>query len=185
MGPHTMIQLLKDRAEAVQTIFRELPGLDDAFQYAITVTRRQQGHNIAAPRLAAEDQRRFAGMCRENGLTLLTTGLRSHVEAIDTGFTMADWAIAETATVVLDSSPEDVRIATTLSEIHVAVVPRCRIRRQATDLITEFRAAFATPPGYLAFISGASRTADIERILTIGVHGPRELHLVIVTEEPA
>jgi len=38
-------------------------------------------------------------------------------------------------------------------------------------------------PRYLSFISGASRTADIERVLTIGVHGPRELHLLILDEE--
>jgi L-lactate dehydrogenase complex protein LldG len=85
----------------------------------------------------------------------------------------------------LDSSLEDVRIATTLSETHVAVVPRSRIRSQATELAAELHAALDAPPGYLAFISGASRTADIERVLTIGVHGPQEFHLVIVEEDPA
>lgn len=180
-----MIPLLKEKAEAVQTIFRELPGLEDAFRYAIEVTRQQQGQTIAAPGLAAGFQEHFATLCREQGLTLLTTDLRSHMSQLHTGFTLADWAIAETATVVLDSSLEDVRIATTLSETHVAVVPRSRIRSQATELAAELHAALDAPPGYLAFISGASRTADIERVLTIGVHGPQEFHLVIVEEDPA
>jgi L-lactate dehydrogenase complex protein LldG len=180
-----MMPLLKEKAEAVQTIFREMPGLEDAFRYAMEITRQQQGRSIAAPRLSAELRERFAALCREQELTLLTSDLRSHMSQIHTGFTLADWAIAETATVVLDSSPEDVRIATTLSETHVAVVPRSRVRAQATDLTAELRAAFGAAPGYLAFISGASRTADIERILTIGVHGPQEFHLVIVEEDPA
>ena len=180
-----MMQLLKEKAEAVQTIFRELPGLEDALRYAVEVTRQQQGRTIAAPGLAPEIEQHFAALCREQGLTLLTSDLRSHAGQIHTGFTLADWAIAETATVVLNSSLEDVRIATTLSETHVAVVPRSRVRTQAAELTSELRAAFDTPPGYLAFISGASRTADIERVLTIGVHGPQEFHLVIVEEGPA
>ena len=177
-----MMQLLKEKAEAVQTIFRELPGLEDALRYAVEVTRQQQGRTIAAPGLAPGIEQHFAALCREQGLTLLTTDLRSHAGQIHTGFTLADWAIAETATVVLNSSLEDVRIATTLSETHVAVVPRSRVRTQAAELTSELRAAFDTPPGYLAFISGASRTADIERVLTIGVHGPGKLYIVVLDD---
>ncbi len=179
-----MIPLLKEKAEAVQTVVRELPTLEDAFRYTVVLTCQQHGQTIAAPGLAPQLAERFAALCREHGLTLLTADLRNHAEAIHTGFTVADWAIAETATVVMDSSPEDVRIATMLSETHVAAVPRSIIRTEAVELAVAMRSTLSAPPSYLSFISGASRTADIERVLTIGVHGPKEFHLVILEEDP-
>ena len=56
------------------------------------------------------------------------TNLREQADAIHTGFTLADWGIADTGTLVLDSSSEDVRLATMLCETHVAVLPRSRLR---------------------------------------------------------
>jgi L-lactate dehydrogenase complex protein LldG len=185
MDPLPLAQILKDNAEAVQTIVLTVEILDDAFQHAVTITREQQGSSIAAPQLGTEPRRRFERLCREHGITLLSGDLRSHAGSIHTGFTVGDWALADTATLVLDSTSEDVRIATMLTEVHVAVVPRPRIRATAFDLMEELGYSMASPPTYLAFISGASRTADIERVLTIGVHGPQELHLLILEEPPS
>ena len=80
----------------------------------------------------------------------------------------------------MDSTSEDFRIATMLCETHVAVLPKSRIVPDVMSLEDELASALKTAPKYLAFISGASRTADIERVLTIGVHGPQELHLLIL-----
>ena len=70
-----------------------------------------------------------------------------------------------------------------LSETHIAVLPLSRLRATATDLEPEInRCLMQSPPNYLAFITGASRTADIERVLTLGVHGPLELHLLLLKD---
>lgn len=186
MEKHEQVQLFKARAEAVQTLVADIAELWQAFRYAVEVTQKQGGSTIAAPGLGRVDADALAALkalCEESGLTLLTENLRGAIGTLHTGFTIADHAIAETATLVQDSSSEDLRIATMLSEIHVAVLPASRIRPDAMALEAELRDSLLAAPRYLAFISGASRTADIERVLTIGVHGPQELHVLVLPGE--
>jgi L-lactate dehydrogenase complex protein LldG len=180
MGQDDELALLKERAQAVQTITAEVADFRSACLYAVDVTLRQGGQSIAAPGLSGKNLSHLKAACKAGGLRLLTKNLRENMGKIDTGLTIADWGIAETGTLVMDSTSEDFRIATMLCETHVAVLPRSKIVQDAMSLENELTSALKAAPRYLAFISGASRTADIERVLTIGVHGPRELHLVIV-----
>jgi L-lactate dehydrogenase complex protein LldG len=172
--------LLKERAQAVQTITTEVADFRAACLYAVDVTLRQGGSCIAAPGVSGKDLSHLKAACKAGGLRLLTKNLRENIEQISTGLTIADWGIAETATLVMDSTSEDFRIATMLCETHVAVLPRSRIVPDVMSIEDKLVSALKTAPKYLAFISGASRTADIERVLTIGVHGPQELHLLIM-----
>ncbi len=61
------------------------------------------------------------------GLEFLTENLRSRAGDLYTGFTRADYGIAETGSLVLESSSEDLRLSTMLSEVHVAVLPKSKI----------------------------------------------------------
>lgn len=180
-----LIQTMKEKAEAVQSKVFEVGTLHDAFLYAIDITRKQGGSTIAAPGLNEESRSILKELCGEHDLTFLVDNLRVHLSGIHTGLTIADWGIAETATLVQDSSSEDLRIATMLSETHVAILPSSRIKPDAMSLEDELSRLMKSAPRYLAFISGASRTADIERVLTIGVHGPQELHVLILKDGKA
>ena len=103
-------------------------------------------------------------------------------KGIDEAVVEADYGIAETGTVVLDSADEKLRLATCLAEKLTVLVEASRVRERLEDIVDFLEECSEKEHGYLAFISGASRTADIERVLTIGVHGPREMEVIIIED---
>lgn len=94
-------------------------------------------------------------------------------------------AIAETGTVLVRSGPSVANAAYLLGEAHIVVLPAGRIVGGYEQAWALLRAA--APEGALpraaTFITGPSRTADIEKTPQIGVHGPRRLHIVLVDGE--
>jgi len=182
MKSPNLSQLFREKAEAVQVLVREVNDPAEACGYAVDLTHSQGGAAIAAPGWDPGVLSLLKDHCGQANIELLTENLRDHAARLHTGFTRADWGIADTGTMVLDSSSEDLRLATMLSETHIAVLPLSRLRATSADLEEELNRLAQSPPRYLAFITGASRTADIERVLTLGVHGPLELHLLLLKD---
>jgi L-lactate dehydrogenase complex protein LldG len=151
---------------------------DKAEQLCATKTQK----TIAAPALDHETSDKLAALCKDNGFAYVTEGMREYLGGLDIGFTYAQWGIAETGTLVIDSRSEDLRLATMVSEVHVALVPASKIVPDAFALDEAIKEWFADAPNYLAFVTGASRTADIERVLALGVHGPLEMHVLILED---
>lgn len=193
-------------AEKVSAFVTNVRAMDEALAYTVALCERKEACQllisgceaplsapagnlcdqkqqkiIAAPKLADDQTRSLAALCEQHGIGFVREGLRNHLAGIDIGLTIADFGIAETGTLVIDSSSEEVRLATMISEVHVAVLPISRIRNEAFDLESDFRQLMGAPPDYTAFITGASRTADIERVLALGVHGPLELHILLLS----
>src|SRR5256885_15950310 len=100
------------------------------------------------------------------------------------GITGAQWAIAETGTLVLESERERHRLASLVPPVHVAIIQASQIRRTMSEVLELVKKAEVGLSRTVTFITGPSRTSDIELTLAIGVHGPGELH-VIVIDEPA
>ncbi len=139
---------------------------------------------LAAPNLETADLRYLSEACDNAGnIHLLQNGMRDYPDGIDMGMTWADYGIADTGTLVMASHSEEVRLATMLCEVHVALLKVSDIRTSANEMAEELSVLTARTGSYTAFITGASRTADIERVLAIGVHGPLELHIILVEEE--
>ncbi|HET9656802.1 MAG TPA: lactate utilization protein [Kineosporiaceae bacterium] len=93
------------------------------------------------------------------------------------GISQADWGIADTGTLAQDCGAVAQRLVSTLPGTHLALLEADRL---VPDLATYLSVQPPTGADYLGLITGPSRTADIERVLTIGVHGPRRLVVVVV-----
>jgi L-lactate dehydrogenase complex protein LldG len=95
------------------------------------------------------------------------------------GISQMDWALTDTGSLVQDQSAVEQRLVSSLTGIHIALVPSGNILDGKAPLFARI-----TPhtSRYIAFITGPSRTADIERVLTIGVHGPDRLIIIFVDE---
>lgn len=95
------------------------------------------------------------------------------------GISFLAWALADTGTLAQDATPVERRLVSTLVQIHIAFVPTSGL---LPDLSSLLKRVDPKKAAYLALITGPSRTADIERVLTIGVHGPARLIILMADD---
>jgi L-lactate dehydrogenase complex protein LldG len=95
------------------------------------------------------------------------------------GITGAFCAIAETGTLMTVSGAGSPPSVSLLPETHIAVVARERVVRSMEDAWALLRSDSGGMPRAVSFISGPSRTADIEQTVTLGAHGPYRVHIII------
>jgi L-lactate dehydrogenase complex protein LldG len=113
-----------------------------------------------------------------SGITQLDE-LRALCASVDVGITSADYALADTGTLVMLAGPQEARLVSLLPPAHIAVVPRDRILTGLDELFSVLPRP-AEQTSSMVLITGPSRTADIEQILVRGVHGPGQITVVIV-----
>ncbi|MBI4983893.1 MAG: lactate utilization protein C [Rhodocyclales bacterium] len=117
---------------------------------------------------------------REAGVDV---ALRGAVDADLVGITGSFCAVAETGSIVLLSGPETPASVSLLPETHIAVVAASRIVPGMEEAWALIRAERGQLPRAVNFVSGPSRTGDIEQTIVLGAHGPYRVHIVIVTNE--
>jgi L-lactate dehydrogenase complex protein LldG len=96
------------------------------------------------------------------------------------GISGVDYLIAETGSVVLASRPEQPRSLSLLPPIHIAVAQRRQLLPDLFDLFSVLGPHREDLPACLSIITGPSKTGDIELRLVTGVHGPGEIHVVLL-----
>lgn len=108
---------------------------------------------------------------------------RRRMLAADIGITSVTWAVAETGSAVLASAPGSERLASLLPPFYVTIIERQQLLPDLFDLFNKYDAANGgTLPSNLVFITGPSKTGDIELRLTVGVHGPGKWHVILLRE---
>ena len=119
--------------------------------------------------------------CVEDALRLLGVEIVSpyasnrEVAECDLGVTTADFALAETGTLVLRSSVQQPRTTSLLPRVHLAIIRPAVLRADLHQVFDVVKG-----DGYFVFVTGPSRTSDIELTLTVGVHGPKALHVWVL-----
>lgn len=113
----------------------------------------------------------------------VTVEARGAQDADLVGVTGCYCAIAETGTLMLCGSPDSPATVSLLPETHIALVPASRIVAGMEEGFALARAELGQLPRAVNFISGPSRTGDIEQTIVLGAHGPYRVHLILLTNE--
>lgn len=113
----------------------------------------------------------------------VATEARGARDADLVGITGCFCAIAETGTLMLCGSPDGPATVSLLPETHIALVPASRIVAGMEEGFALARAELGQLPRAVNFISGPSRTGDIEQTIVLGAHGPYRVHLILLTNE--
>ena len=104
---------------------------------------------------------------------------RPDIFGYDVGVSAAQYGIAETGTLVLESDAERHRLVSLVPPVHIAFVEADKICLTLAEALAKVNQANKLSPA-VTFITGPSRTADIELTLAIGVHGPQQLYVIVI-----
>lgn len=178
-----------EKAGQVSSVVSFAESVDRVFEKCISLCLEKKACSgngpltIAFPDLPSDHAAGFENLCLKNGIEQVKENLRRYEKGVDLGITLAAYGIAETGTIVAECSGEDQRLASMISDLHVILLNEKDIKACDSDIEEELKKMTLQPGSYTAFITGPSRTADIERVLALGVHGPLELHIIILREE--
>jgi len=148
---------------------------------AITYIKEKAPGTVLVPETSLVRQHHLRALLSEAGVDVFTGKFRNAGRHPGAGITFCNFCLADSGTVVLESTDEEMRLATTLPEMHFIIADPATILHDnlaAVEPMTAFHQG--SDPKFIAYITGPSRTADIERVLTIGCHGPREVHILVV-----
>lgn len=155
---------ISDRYNANSIVFGGHP---DIKKYSDDFIRRNNARDITVDKIT------------DNGNDTIL--LREKLSKADIGISFAFCIIAETGSAVLLSSPYEPRSLSLLPVTSVIFVDSKRVVSELTDAVERIQKEMNfTDLSCMTIISGPSRTADIEKVLVTGVHGPKNLHVIIL-----
>jgi L-lactate dehydrogenase complex protein LldG len=174
-------ELFKTKAEELTVKVLRAASSKEASDLILGEIRQLQVQKVAATPLTMLDDKALqvyepsidVDFCRELN--------RDKIEQADMGISEFDLGIAQLGCIVQDASDLHTRLVSMLPPIHLAVLKTSTLVESFADALEIIEKAYqGNIPPYLSFITGPSKTADIERELTIGVHGPEKLIILCV-----
>ena len=139
-----------------------------------TIIEKSQGKRIA---ISDSELVQEISKSLKTELDILQNASAKMLFETDLGITSAQFGIAETGTLVLESKHEFHRLTSLVPPIHVCLLKAETIKQTLGETLEILEKDLSRT---ITFITGPSRTSDIELTLAIGVHGPAELHVIII-----
>lgn len=203
-----LISKIQQELPAVNGDVAYLPSPAEAVQYVTRLAQEKQAQMVVRWQSELLDALEVDAALRQQGVTVHTTALpptprgksvpneaemtaqrqtlRDLLAQADLGLSGVDYVLAETGTLVLSALAGQMRGVSLLPPVHVAVARTSQILGTLADYLLLTQAAGADLQQHLtscvSFVTGPSRTADIELTLAVRVHGPGELHLVLLDD---
>jgi L-lactate dehydrogenase complex protein LldG len=161
-----------------------VPDRHAAFEKVLALVREHAARSVLLGRGTFLDSLNLAHELPAAGIEVVApegfspTTCRDPFFAADLGITGVDYLIAETGSLALFARPGEPRSYSLLPPVHIAVADSSQLLPDLFDLFD--RQPRGTLPSCLSLITGPSKTGDIELRLVTGVHGPGEVHVVLV-----
>ena len=160
-----------------------VPTLEEAREYVLEVARQRGAKRLVRWGVEELEEMGVDGALGEAGVEVAVwrdlDDFREVAGKADIGLSTAAWAIAETGSLVIEGGPGRGRTVTLLPPTHVAVVPVERMLRTVPEAIAKYSGEGSLPAN-VTFHTGPSRSGDIEMNIFVGMHGPGDVHVVLV-----
>ena len=183
LDAESRLNLFREKCTQLKTEFRTVPGPQEAAA-ALADLRDKHGWDV----LAAHRHPLIDPLVQSLGLETLYVEQRPESKSLEkcsVGITACDALIAQTGSILLTARSAGGRALSVLPPHHVVVAS---IDQLLPDLPAAFELLYEkygdNYPSFATFITGPSRTGDIERILVLGAHGPRKLTIILVGSKP-
>ncbi len=174
-----------EELEALGGHGKRVGSLDEAREYVVELAREREAKLLVRWDVDGLEELGVDAPLGEAGVEVVVwrdlEDFREVAGNADIGLSTAAWAIAETGTLVLEGGPGKGRTVTLLPPTYVAVVPVERILSTVPEAIDKYAGDDAGGlPANVCFHTGPSRSGDIEMSLFVGMHGPGDVHVVLV-----
>lgn len=182
-GENTLAEQFVSEAKNVNTNAHIIQSDDEVKKFLLNLTREKSFSSFSIWETDELKRLGIKKLLRENGLKTVTARNKNRIAGADVGITEADYAIADTGTLVLLTDKNRPRSVSLLPPVHLAIVKKDRIVNDIKELFEILKQVYDAGKeitSCMSFITGPSRTADIELNLTLGVHGPKELYVLVL-----
>ena len=183
--PDERMRILVDNLGALRALVHRVPDLTAASELVFALARERDWKRVAYHRHALVEPL-LAGVpcathCVDPASARGAAAAKDDLEACDAGISACEALVSQTGSILVSSATCGGRGLSVVPHVHVVIATADQIVATLADALALARRRYGGAlPSMLSFITGPSRTGDIERILVLGAHGPRELVVVIV-----